>query len=65
MNSTLKESSLIQLAQVMQEKLDLISYDDAETFASDPTSNEYLELKDLATSLADLLNLEIISEGSL
>ena len=64
LDSTLKESSLIQLAQVMQEKLDLMSYDDAETFASEPTSNEYLELKDLATSLADLLNLEIISEGS-
>ena len=64
LNSTLKESGILQLAQALQEKLDLISYDDSETFASNPDSYEYLELKDLATSLADLLNLEIISEGS-
>ena len=57
-NSTLKESSILQLAQALQEKIDHLPYDDAETLIGDPDSNEYLELKDLMTSLAELLNIE-------
>ena len=63
LESTLKESSILQLSQVLKEKLDLISYEDAEEFAGNPNSDEYMELEDLIASLGQLLHIEIISGG--
>ena len=57
LDSTLKDSSILQLAQALQEKINLLSFEDAEALADNPNSEEYLDLKDLLSSIAVLLEV--------
>ena len=57
LDSTLKDSSILQLAQALQEKINLLSFEDAEALAGNPNSEEYLDLKDLLSSIAVLLEV--------
>lgn len=60
LDTRLRESNISQLAKALQEKIGLLSYDDAERITSQPDSEEYLDLKDLLISVADLLEVESI-----
>ena len=63
LNSTLKESSIPQLVQALQEKINLLSYEDAQRIAGNSESDQYLDLKDLMGSIVELLDLEITVEN--
>ena len=59
LDTRLREANISQLARALQEKIGLLSFDDAERIASQPDSEEYLELRDLLTSVGELLGIEI------
>lgn len=59
LDTRLRESSISQLAKVLQEKIGQLSYDDAERITSHPDSDEFLDLKDLLVSVSELLDIQI------
>ena len=61
LDTRLRESNISQLAKALQEKIGLLSYDDAERIASQPDSEEYLDLKDLLILVGELLRIETAS----
>ena len=61
LDTRLREANISQLAKALQEKIGLLSYDDAERVASRTDSEEYLDLKDLLISVGGLLGIEIPS----
>ena len=61
LDTRLRESNISQLAKALQEKIGLLSYDDAERITSQPDSEEYLDLKDLLISVGELLRIETAS----
>ena len=61
LDTRLRESDISQLAKALQEKIGLLSFDDAERITSQPDSEEYLDLKDLLISVGDLLGIETTS----
>ena len=63
LDTRLREANISQLARALQEKIGLLSFDDAERITSQPDSEEYLELKDLLTSVGELLGIEIAPGG--
>ena len=61
LDTRLRDSDISQLAKALQEKVGLLTYDDAERITSQPDSEEYLDLKDLLISVGELLNIETTS----
>ena len=61
LDTRLRESNISQLAKALQENIGLLSYDDAERIASQPDSEEYLDLKDLLILVGELLRIETAS----
>lgn len=61
LDTRLRESNISQLSKALQEKIGLLSYDDAERITSQPDSEEYLDLKDLLISVGELLRIETAS----
>lgn len=61
LDTRLKEASISQLANALQEKIGQLSYDDANEIASKPDSEEHLDLMDILTSVGGLLSIEIPS----
>ena len=59
LDTQLKEANISQLAKALQEKIGLLSYDDATEIASKPDSEEHLDLVDTLTSVGELLGIEI------
>ena len=57
LDTRLRESNISQLAKALQEKIGLLSYEDAENIRSQPDSEEHLDLKDLLISVGDLLDI--------
>ena len=58
LDTRLREADISQLAKALQEKIDLLSYDDAARIANRPESDEYLDLSDLLASVNDVLGIE-------
>ena len=58
LDTRLRESNISQLAKALQEKIGLLSYDDAERITSQPDSEEHLDLRDLLVSVSELLGTE-------
>ena len=63
LDTRLRESNLSQLARALQEKIGVLSYDDAERIRRQPDSEEYLDLKDLLTSVGELLGIQMTSSN--
>ena len=63
LDTRLRESNISQLAKALQEKIGLLSYDDAERIRSQPESEEHLDLKDLLISVGELLDNQITSSN--
>ena len=61
LDTRLREANISQLAKALQEKIGLLSYDEAERITSQPDSEEHLDLKDLLISVGNLLGLEATS----
>ena len=61
LDTRLREANISQLAKALQEKIGLLSYDDAERITTRTDSEEYLDLKDLLISVGGLLGVEIPS----
>ena len=61
LDTRLRESNISQLAKALQEKIGLLSYDDAERIRSQPDSEEHLDLQDLLISVDELLDVQIAS----
>ena len=59
LDTSLREANISQLAKALQEKIGLLSYDDAERITSQPDSEEALDLKDLWVSVGELLRIKI------
>lgn len=64
LDTRLREADISQLANALQEKIGLLSYDDTERIASQPDSEEYLDLMDLLTSIRGLLGIDATSDQS-
>ena len=58
LDTRLREANISQLARALQEKIDLLSFEDAERVAGQPDSEEHLELRDLLMSVGELLGIE-------
>ena len=63
LDTRLREANLSQLARALQEKIGLLSFDDAERIADQPESDEHIELKDLLVSVGELLGIEIAPDS--
>ncbi len=63
LDTRLRESNIPQLAKALQEKIGLLSYDDAERVRSQPESEEHLDLKDLLISVGELLDIQMTSSN--
>lgn len=61
LDTRLREANISKLARALQEKIDQLSYYDAERIASQPDSEEFLDLKDLLDSVCGLLGTEMAS----
>ena len=61
LDTRLRESNISQLARALQEKMGLLSYDNAQNIRSQPQSEEHLDLKDLLMSVGELLDIQIAS----
>ena len=61
LDTRLREANISQLAKALQEKIGLLSYDEAERITRQPDSEEHLDLMDLLISVGDLLGLDATS----
>ena len=61
LDTRLREANISQLAKALQEKIGLLSYDDAIRITSRTDSEEYLDLRDLLISVGGFLDIEIPS----
>ncbi len=55
LDTKLREASISQLARALQEKIDVLSYEEAKDLAEDQESETYRDLKDLQTCLAECI----------
>ena len=58
LDTKLREANIFQLTKALQEKVDQLSYEDAQRIASNQYSEEYLDLSDLVRSLQEILQME-------
>ena len=63
LDTRLREANISQLARALQEKIGQLTFDEAERIASQPDSEEHLELRDLLMSTGELLGIEIAAGG--
>ena len=54
-DTRLREANISQLVKALQEKIDLLSYEDADRLATQPESEEHMDLRDLLVSVGELL----------
>ena len=55
LDKSLRDATLSQLARALQEKIGLLSYDEAKEISNNPASEEYLDLKDLLITVSGVL----------
>ena len=58
LDTKLREANVSQLTRALQEKLDILSFDESQEIARNENSEEYLDLSDLYTTIRQLLGLE-------